>query len=101
MEINKLLLAEPFSRRLRIGMELADMTVKELSYELKLHVNTIYGYRSECIPADVPEENKIQIFEALERRKAGTIKKLLAIELIDIAEKVGTFDACKEEEDNG
>ena len=65
---------------LRIGMEIADMTVQELSYETDIPAWVIYRCRSKCSEYCASDGVWSVLFYALEKRAPGTQRLLRVVE---------------------
>lgn len=65
---------------LRIGMEIADITVQELSYDTDIPVWVIYNCRSMCNKREASDGVWSVLFYALEKRAPGTQRLLREVE---------------------
>ena len=65
---------------LRIGMEIADITVQELSYDTDISTAVIYRCRSTLNKQEASDGVWSVLFYALEKRAPGTQRLLRVIE---------------------
>lgn len=85
-----------FSELLCVGMAITGMSARELSHETGLSQDLIYRYRR--FPYQPDEETVTKVLLTMERRKAGTIRKLANLSVKqDMVEMQAELEARKAE----